>query len=355
MRGAVSGGVSRVNGADRRPLVVVLGASGFVGSAVSRALAARPIRLRLVARRPAVLPPEPAVERAARVEVLAADLTEPGVLAGAVAGADAVVHLVARTDGGWRVADGDVQAERVNVGLASELVRAMRASRDGARPPAVLFAGSGLTGQDRIGAAGPGHPASAYCRQKLAAEYLLERATADGVLRAVSLRLPSVYGTGPGVDPKVVELMVRRALAGEPLTMWHDGTVRRDLIYVEDVAAAFLAALDHVDALAGRYWLVGTGSAVPLGAVFAEIADLVAAHTGRPRVPVVRVPPPANAYPTDLMDMEIDSTAFRTVTGWRPTVPLRDGLVRTVTALAGPPVESRELAPVPIPVPAGRY
>jgi nucleoside-diphosphate-sugar epimerase len=307
--------------------VVVLGASGFLGSAISRALARRPIDLRLVARRETPVP----ADAVARVEVLAANLTEPGVLASAVDGADVIVHLVAHTDGGWRVADGDTVAERVNRGLVEDLVGAVRGR------PVVLFAGTdtqvGLTEHVRIDGTEPDHPRSAYCRQKLAAENALKQATVDGVLRGISLRLPTVYGHGPessAADRGVVALMVRRAFAGQELTMWHDGSVRRDLVHVDDVVDAFLAAIDHPDQLAGRHWLVGSGAGVPLGDVFSLVARTVARHTGKPPVPVVSVPPPAHAEPTDLKSVEIDSSAFRSATGWCPEISLVVGVERTV-------------------------
>ncbi|MEW5539684.1 NAD-dependent epimerase/dehydratase family protein [Streptomyces cyaneofuscatus] len=328
--------------APREPLVTVLGASGFVGSAVARQLARRPGRLRLVARRPASVP----ADARADTEVRTTDLTEPGALADAVEGSDAVIHLVARITGAstWRIAEDDTAAERVNVGLMRDLIEVLGARRTaGGRPPAVVFAGTalqvGLPAHTRIDGTEPDHPTDAYGGQKLAAEHALKRAAQDGILRGAALRLPTVFGHGAEstvADKGVVATMVRRALAGEPLSMWHDGTVRRDLVYVDDAAAAFLAALDHVDALAGRHWLIGTGRGEGLGAVFTTIADLVSRRTGRPPVPVVSVPPPAQAEAVDFHSVEIDSTAFRTVTGWRPRVPLHDGLSRTVTALSEP-------------------
>ncbi|MDF5759271.1 NAD-dependent epimerase/dehydratase [Spongiactinospora sp. TRM90649] len=320
------------------PLVVVLGASGFIGSPVTRALAKRPIRLRLVARRPTPVP-EGGV---ADIEVRTADLTEEGALADLVEGADAVFHLVAYTDGGWRVADGDTMAERINVGLARELVEAIRSRPSPGKPPVVLYAGTktqvGHPPGDRIDGTEPDNPVSPYGRQKLAAETALKEATAEGVLRAVSLRLPTVYGHGPestATDRGVAATMMRRAMAGDRLTMWSDGSVRRDLVYIDDVVDAFLTALDHADELAGRHWLVGGGASVPLGELFTEIAALVAERTGRPPVPVVSVPPPDNADPTDMSNQEMDSTAFRNITGWRPKTLLRDGLARTATELVG--------------------
>src|SRR5581483_11912046 len=96
--------------------------------------------------------------------------------------------------------------------------------------------------------------------------------------------------------------------------------------HVSDVADAFVAALDHADALAGRHWLLGTGRGERLVDVFRTIAELVSVHTGRAPVPVVPVSPPPHATPTDTRSVVIDSTAFRSATGWRPRVPLRPAL-----------------------------
>ncbi|MEZ3182533.1 NAD-dependent epimerase/dehydratase [Streptomyces pimonensis] len=333
---------------SRRPLVAVLGASGFVGSAVIRELARRPIRLRAVARRPTPIPDDARAE----TEVLSVDLTDPGALAAAVENADAVLHLVACIGGEatWRISDGDTLAERVNVGLMEDLIDVLRTRTGQGPPPAVVFAGTtlevGLPDRTRIDGSERDAPQGVYGRQKLAAERALKRATAEGVVRGVTLRLPTVFGQGPEstvMDKGVVVTMVRRALAGEPLSMWHDGTVRRDLVYVDDAAGAFAAALDHVDALAGRHWLIGTGRGEGLGEVFTAIARTVARHTGRPAVPVVSVEPPVEAEAVDFHSVEVDSTAFRSVTGWRPLVPLQEALERTVTSLS--PADARAVGP----------
>ncbi|GAA2961915.1 NAD-dependent epimerase/dehydratase family protein [Actinokineospora diospyrosa] len=308
--------------------VVVLGASGFIGTGIVRALAARQIQLRLVARRPTPVPGDSVAE----VEVRAADLRD-GV-ADHVADADAVVHLVAYTDGGWRVADGDTTAERVNVGLLNDVVEALRSRPT---PPVVLFSGTetqvGLADRVRIDGTEEDKPLSAYTRQKLAAENLLKDATSDGVIRGVSLRLPTIYGEQG--DRGVVAFMARKAFANEPLTMWHDGTVRRDLVFADDVTAAFIAALDHADALAGRHYVLGSGVGVPLRKVFELVAAEVAAVTGQPPVPVVSVPPPGHMEPTDLKSVEVDASAFHSVTGWTTQVSLEEGIRRTVAAVAG--------------------
>ncbi|MEQ0558577.1 NAD-dependent epimerase/dehydratase [Amycolatopsis sp. NEAU-NG30] len=311
------------------PLVTVLGSSGFVGSAIAAVLARRPIRLRLVARRPAPVP----AHAVADIEVRTADLTTPDGLAGALAGADTVIHLV-KDSAGWR----EARSERVNVGVMRALLDHF-GTRAGP-PPAVVFAGSssqvGVPSSVPVDGSEPDRPDTPYDRQKQAAEELLAAATADGTVRGVTLRLATVYGhvspAGPP-DPGVLSAMVRRAIAGEPLTMWHDGTVRRDFVHVHDVAAAFAAAIDHASALAGRHWLVGTGHGERLRDVFGRIARLVSERTGKPEVAVRSVAPPDTATPTDLCDMVVDPSAFRAVTGWHHQTALADGLERTVAAL----------------------
>lgn len=112
--------------------------------------------------------------------------------------------------------------------------------------------------------------------------------------------------------------------------MWHDGTVRRDLLYVEDVAAA----IGHLDELAGRHWLLGTGQGSQLGGVFETVSRLVGEITGKQPAPVTSIVPPAHAEAGDFRSVTIDSTAFRAVTGWSPATPLEDALRATVAFLA---------------------
>ncbi|MFF2651582.1 NAD-dependent epimerase/dehydratase family protein [Streptomyces sp. NPDC058045] len=316
-----------------KPLVVVLGASGFVGSAVLAALADRPVRVRAVSRRPAQVPEDSVAE----FEVRTADLSVREALAEVVAGADTVINLLLYT-GGWRAAAEDPASELVNVGVLRDLVRII-----GSTPglsPLVLQAGAasqiGAPPEMPIDGTEPDAPATPYDEQKLRAERLLLEATAAGTVRGTSLRLPTVFGHVPGTsafDRGVVSFMIRKALKGEELTMWHDGTVKRDLVHVADIADAFLAAMDHPGPLLGQYWVLGSGTGNELGEVFRLISESVAAHTGKAPVPVTSVPPPDHAPATDFLSVTIDPSRFRSTTGWAPKIPLRQAVDRTVGAL----------------------
>ncbi|MFE9664354.1 NAD-dependent epimerase/dehydratase family protein [Streptomyces sp. NPDC005955] len=317
---------------------MLLGAAGFIGSAVLTELARLPVRIRCVGRRPLAAPPGVRAE----IEVLERDLVEPGAMASAVDGADVIVHAVlySAATSTWRIEEGDTSAERVNVGLMGDLVDVLSGSA-AERPPKVVYIGTvmqaGPHDKGLLDGTEVDRPVTEYDRQKLAAERVLLDGHGSGVLRGVSLRLPTVFGPGRGTgafDRGVVSAMARRALDGNPLTMWHDGTVERDLVYVDDVARAVVAAVDHVEHLGGRNWLIGTGVGEPLGPVFEQVATLAAERTGKPRVPVVSVEPPAGSEPTDFHNVVVDANAFRGVTGWRPQVSLGEGLRRTVEFLA---------------------
>lgn len=316
------------------PVVSVLGASGYLGSVVTARLAQLPIRLRAVSRRRSPVPEQAVAE----VEVCTGDLTEPECLADVVAGADVIFHL-GKHSGGWRDAD-TPEGERVNVGIVRDLTEILGRRRPAQTAPLVVFAATTLqVGQppkQPMNGSEPDRPETAYGRQKLTAERLLKAATAASVLRGVSLRLPTVFGQSSlsrVADQGVVVTMARRAIAGKPLTMWHDGTVRRDLVYVEDAADAFLAAMRYPARLTGRHWLVGSGRPDTLGAVFRTVAGAVAAQTGEPAVPVISVRAPADAPVIDFQSMQIDPMPFQRVSGWCARTELADAVHRTVAAL----------------------
>lgn len=283
------------------PLIVVLGGTGAIGSVVASSLAERPVRLRALGRR-------------------SGDLRKADELREAVTGADAVVHLLA--DGRTPSLDSGVMA-----GLLD------------AAPPVVIYAGTvtqvGVPPRIPLDGTEEDRPVSPFERDKQAAENALLQASAEGAVRGVSIRLPTVYGCSPAngrFDGGALTRVIRRAIAGEPLTMWHDGTVQRDLLHVRDAATAVLAALDHIDELAGRHWLVGTGVGTSLGEAFRTVAEIVADRTGATLVPVTSVPPPRPLSAIDLASMVVDPSAFRERAGWVARVPVRPGLEDTVAA-----------------------
>jgi nucleoside-diphosphate-sugar epimerase len=157
--------------------ILVTGADGFVGRAVSRALPAE--RLRLVDRR------RPDV---AGAECIAADLTDRGVLPTLLDGIEAVIHLAAIPGG---AAEADRAASRAVILDAS--LNLIEAASGRAR---FVYASSiavfGVPLPDRVDDATPVTPAMTYGAHKAMVELALADAVRRGDIEGIALRLPGV-------------------------------------------------------------------------------------------------------------------------------------------------------------------
>ena len=132
-------------------------------------------------------------------------------------------------------------------------------------------------------------------------------------------RIFNVYGERmrPN-DGRVVSNFIVQALEGEPLTVYGDGSQTRSFCYVEDEIRGFLALLDS-----GYVGPVNIGN--PDEFTVAELADLVLELTGS-RSAIEYRPLPVD----DPTQRRPDITLARTLLGWEPQIPLRDGLARTI-------------------------
>ena len=132
-------------------------------------------------------------------------------------------------------------------------------------------------------------------------------------------RIFNVYGERmrPN-DGRVVSNFIVQALEGEPLTVYGDGSQTRSFCYVEDEIRGFLALLDS-----GYVGPVNIGN--PDEFTVAELAHLVLELTGS-RSAIEYRPLPVD----DPTQRRPDITLARTLLGWEPQIPLRDGLARTI-------------------------
>ena len=165
-------------------------------------------------------------------------------------------------------------------------------------------------------------PISEYGASKLAVEHYLSAYAARGLIETVVLRYANVYGPRQRADGEagVVAIFARRMLAGEPVTIFGDGTKTRDYVYVGDVVEATVRAA------------AGPSGVVANVAWGREVADLelfreVAAATGYPDGPTH-----AADRRGDIARICLDPTVARRTWDWRASVSLRDGVRRVVEA-----------------------
>ena len=295
---------------------VVTGGAGFIGSHITDALLARGDEVLVVddlsrGRRELV----PA---AARLEVfdIRGDAFAETVL---TYRPDVVFHQAAQIDVRRSVREPLLDTEINVVGTVNVLQASATA---GVRR--VIFASSGgtvygdaetLPTPESAGFA----PTSQYGAAKAAAELYGEMYARLTGLEFVALRYANVYG--PRQDPHgeagVVAIFAQRLLAGEPAVINGDGTQTRDYVYVGDVVAANLAAIDGPT---GSY-NVGTGVETDVNELFRIVAvaagvDAAADHG------------PAKAGEQRRSCLDVSKAAASL--GWKPTTAFTEGAAETV-------------------------
>jgi UDP-glucose 4-epimerase len=162
----------------------------------------------------------------------------------------------------------------------------------------------------------PCRPVSPYGVTKLAAEHLGHLYARNMGLPVVSLRYFTVYGPRQRPD-MAFHRFLKAALEGRPLTVYGDGTQTRDFTYIDDILAATRAAGET--GRPGAAYNVGGGERVALN----DVLGLIEGVTGR-RLDVRREGPQKG----DMRDTFADTGAARRDLGFRPTVPLAEGLAR---------------------------
>ena len=288
-------------------MIVVTGASGFIGSALVSQLAATGIAVTGIDRRP------PGADRVAARHVLA-DLADPlpPIVRDLLAGADAVVHLAGRAGVRDRTPGIDLARHRDNV-LATQQVLAA------ATGPVLAASSSSVYGGSHRGRACQEddvlRPAGGYARSKASAEDACATARAAGA--AVCVLRPFTV-VGPGQRPDMaLDHWIRAAIERRPIEVFGGLHRSRDVTDVRAVVAAIAQLVDQATRGAALPAVVnlGTGRARTLG----DMLEAVRRAVGGPLD--VRVTPPADDDPDHTL---ADTTRCAATLGWIPTTDLDD-------------------------------
>jgi len=310
-----------------RGLVVVTGATGFVGQALCARLAAdgRPHRgiVRTVAAHALHGTPQVALGDLAT----ASDAS----LAAALDGARAVVHLAGRAHVQGSLA-ADVEAYRsANVVATARLAAA--AVRAGVErfvlASTIKVHGEASPPGRPLRATDPLAPRDAYARSKVDAERALADACAGTPMAPIVLRTPLVYG--PGVGGNFLRLL--DAVARETLLPLGAIANRRDLVFVGNLVAAIVALVDARDAAQGA-WLVSDGEPIATPELVRRIARALDVEPRLLPVPVwlLRLAGALAGRGGEIArltgSLEIDATPLRQRIGPPPFTP-DEGVVAT--------------------------
>jgi UDP-glucose 4-epimerase len=260
------------------------------------------------------------------------DVRERKIWEVALANVDFVFHFAAQTS--IYVANDNPFAD-LDINVLPMLYLLETCRQRGWRPM-VLFSGTvteaGLPVRLPVDETHPDNPITVYDLHKWMAENYLKHYVREGVVRGAVLRLANVYGPGPSsssADRGVLNMMIRKALKGERLTVYGDGRYVRDYVYVEDVAHAFLKAAANIDQVNGKHFVIGSGQRHTIAEAVNLVSDRVALRTGK-RVSVVHVEPPHSQSPIEARNFVADTTSFTQATTWQARVKLTEGIDRTM-------------------------
>ncbi len=158
------------------------------------------------------------------------------------------------------------------------------------------------------------------CSKGAADQYVLDYARSYG-LPAVAFRMSCIYGPDQHgtEDQGWVAHFLIRAAQDRPIAIYGDGRQVRDLLHVQDLARALLAAEQCLPRLAGEAFNIGGGPANTLS--LNELIDHIAELRGiRPRIHY------ANWRVGDQRWYVSDCRKFAGATGWRPMTGVVDGV-----------------------------
>lgn len=294
---------------------LIIGGSGFIGTNLSESLVERGHGVRIYSRSTNRFRGTPR-----GVDYVEGELGNHGLIRDALEGVDVVFHL-ASTTLPKTSNDDPVYDVRSNMVDTLQLLEACVDAGVGK----VIFASSGGTvyGPSKtipVNEEHPTNPISSYGIVKLTIEKYLELFRHLYGLDYAALRISNPYG--PYQDPAgqqgAISVFLHRIRTREPITIWGDGRVVRDYIYISDVVDALELAA-HTETRR-KVLNVGSGCGASLNELVETIADVVGR---RPKIEYL----PARSLDVPASVLEIGRAGEEL--SWVPKEDLMAGISRT--------------------------
>ena len=166
-------------------------------------------------------------------------------------------------------------------------------------------------------------PVVSYGNSKLLIEKYCHLFSYQFGLKTICLRIGNPYGPGHhGLAQGVIPVFLKQALAAQPVTVWGDGSIVRDYVYATDVADAFVAAANYLGMQS--IFNIASGRGVSLN----QLLDLIKQITARD-ITVLYEPERGFDVPEIVLNIE----RARKELNWQPRVSLAEGIHMTWQAL----------------------
>jgi UDP-glucose 4-epimerase len=297
---------------------LITGAAGFIGSALANRLASEGHVVwgmdDLSAGDPKKL--------SESVKFVRGDVNDRSKLWTLLQEVDCVYHLAARVS----VPESVLYPREYNQVNVSGTVTLMEAMRDVGVSRVILASSGTVYGNQPVqpvSEAAVPNPRSPYAVSKLAAEYYVKSIGSLWGIETVCLRIFNAYGPGqnlPGVHAPVIPGFLNQAWQNGTIVIHGDGNQTRDFVYIDDVVSAMAAAATAED-VNQSILNVGSGSEISIQELVHEVLEVTG---GNPEV----ISNPRNEG--GLSRLCADISEAREKLNYRPTMPLAEGLKRTL-------------------------
>ena len=169
----------------------------------------------------------------------------------------------------------------------------------------------------------------AYACSKLIDEFLALAYWKERKLPVIVIRLFNTVGPRQtGQYGMVIPNFVQQALAGQPITVFGDGTQSRSFTYVGDVVRAMVALINEPRAV-GQVFNIGNGNEITIGDLALKVRKLAGSSSEIVRIPYDQ------AYESGFEDMPRrvpDIRRIAALIGYKPTVELDEILTRVISS-----------------------
>jgi UDP-glucose 4-epimerase len=297
--------------------ICITGGSGFIGTALLRALILRGYPKQQLT---VIDPAPPSKEFRGKVRYYSGDLADPRVLRRALRDGDIVVHLGGTSNQATSQRDPRNDALR-NIGGTLMLLE--QASKKGIAKFVFPSSAPSVYGTQRrlpVTESARCDPIAVYGAIKLSLEYFIAYFARVGHFPYVILRAANVYGPGQFAETHgVVSRFAIRALTDRPIDVWGPPTTARDFVYVDDFIEALLRSIERP--VANLTLNIASGRATTLASLIAAVERSVGK---RARVRY------RSRRPIDVPVTRFNPHLARTLLGWHATTSVDDGVAQTV-------------------------
>jgi UDP-glucose 4-epimerase len=297
----------------------VLGGGGFIGSAITDRLLMEGHRVKVLihSNRPPYRPFSPKEP----IQWISGDFANEKHLKKVMNETDVVFHLVCST---LPKSSNEHMVHDVESNLIGSLRFLQAARAVGVRKIIFISSGGTVYGHPTylpIDESHPTNPIVSYGITKLAIEKYILMYVQLYDLQAIILRVSNPYGERQRIETAqgAVGVFLKRALAGEPIEIWGDGTTTRDYIHVSDVATAFTKASTYD----GPHRVLNVSTSI--GTSLNDLVKLIQETVGRP-IQVKYRESRVFDVPANVLDNSLIKQEF----GWSPQIDLRKGILKTI-------------------------